>query len=65
MDNEAIEKEIEALLRPVIGAMGFELVELRVLNEQGWYREDSKKVSAVLEERGVNIQDFSLFNPGA
>ena len=37
----------------------------RVLNEQGWYRENSKKVESVLAERGAAIQDFKLFAPGA
>lgn len=37
----------------------------RVLTEQGWYRENSKKVVKVLEERGAAIQDFKLFAPGA
>ncbi|MDA1195076.1 MAG: translation elongation factor Ts [Planctomycetota bacterium] len=37
----------------------------RVLNEQGWYREDSKKVTKVLEERGCSIQAFRHFAPGA
>ena len=37
----------------------------RVLTEQGWYREDSKKVSAVLKERGAELKGFSHFQPGA
>jgi elongation factor Ts len=37
----------------------------RVLSEQGWYRENSKKVATVLKERGAAIQDFKLFAPGA
>jgi elongation factor Ts len=36
----------------------------RALLEQGWYRENAKKVSAVLEERKVSIQGFALFHPG-
>jgi elongation factor Ts len=37
----------------------------RVLREQAWYRENSKKVSAVLAERGVEVQAFRRFAPGA
>jgi len=37
----------------------------RVLSEQGWYREDSKKVSAVMDERGAAVQAFAHFQPGA
>lgn len=37
----------------------------RVLNEQGWYREDSKKVSTVLSERGVSVKGFAHFQPSA
>jgi len=37
----------------------------RVLTEQPWYRENSKKVAKVLEERGAAVQDFKLFAPGA
>jgi elongation factor Ts len=37
----------------------------RVLSEQGWYRENSKRVVKVLEERGAAIQDFKHFAPGA
>jgi elongation factor Ts len=37
----------------------------KVLSEQGWYREDSKKVSAVMKERGAEVQAFGHFEPGA
>ena len=37
----------------------------RVLSEQAWYREDSKKVSAVLSERGAAVTGFAHFQPGA
>ena len=56
------EQAIEGILE---GRLNKNFFATRALKEQGWYRDPSKKVSAVLEERGVDIQDFSLFNPGA
>lgn len=35
MNIGAIEKAVDELLRPVVEGMGYELVEIRVLNEQG------------------------------
>ncbi len=56
------EQAIEGILQ---GRLNKNFFGARVLNEQGWYREDSKKVAKVLEERGCAIQGFKLFAPGA
>ena len=56
------EQAIEGILE---GRLNKNFFAARALNEQGWYRDPSKKVSVVLSERGLSIQDFSLFNPGA
>ena len=56
------EQAIEGILE---GRLNKNFFATRALNEQGWYRDPSKKVSVVLSERGVGVQDFSLFNPGA
>lgn len=56
------EQAIEGILQ---GRLNKNFFGARVLNEQGWYREDSKKVAKVLEERDAAIQAFKFFAPGA
>ena len=56
------EQAIEGILQ---GRLNKNFFGVRALNEQGWYREDSKKVAKVLEERGCAIQAFKYFAPGA
>ncbi len=56
------EQAIEGIIQ---GRLNKNFFGQRVLNEQGWYREDSKQVAKVLEERGCSIQDFKHFAPGA
>jgi len=56
------EQAIEGIIQ---GRLNKNFFGQRVLNEQGWYREDSKKVTKVLEERGCAIQAFKHFAPGA
>lgn len=56
------EQAIEGIVQ---GRLNKNFFAPRVLNEQGWYREDSKKVSAVMDERGAAVQAFAHFQPGA
>ena len=56
------EQAIEGIIQ---GRLSKNFFGERVLTEQAWYRENSKKVAKVLEERGATIQDFKLFAPGA
>ena len=56
------EQAVEGILQ---GRLAKNFFGERVLNEQGWYRENSKKVAKVIEERGAAIQDFKHFAPGA
>lgn len=56
------EQAVEGIIQ---GRLNKNFFGQRVLNEQGWYREDSKKVAKILEERGCAIQAFKHFAPGA
>jgi elongation factor Ts len=56
------EQALEGILQ---GRMNKNFFGQRALNEQGWYREDSKKVAKILEERGIAVQAFKHFAPEA
>jgi len=64
-DPKMASKPEQALAGILEGRLNKNFFATRALNEQGWYRDPSKKVSAVLSERGVCVQEFALFNPGA
>ena len=55
------EQAIEGIVK---GRLNKNFFAERVLLEQPWYRENAKTVSAILEERGVEVRDFALFYPG-
>ena len=65
-EDESMKNKPEQALEGILqGRLNKNFFGSRVLNEQGWYREDSKKVAKVLEERGSAIQAFKYFAPGA
>ena len=56
------EQAIEGIVQ---GRLNKNFFAPKVLSEQGWYREDSKKVSAVMSERGAEVKGFRHFQPDA
>jgi elongation factor Ts len=56
-------KPAQAVEGIVQGRLNKNFFAERALLEQGWYRENARKVADVLAERGVAIQDFALFYP--
>ncbi|MDJ0523231.1 MAG: translation elongation factor Ts [Planctomycetota bacterium] len=65
-DDESMKGKPEQAVEGIIqGRLNKNFFGERVLSEQGWYRENAKKVKKVLEERGASVQDFKLFAPGA
>lgn len=65
-EDEGLKGKPEQAIQGILqGRLNKNFFGTRVLNEQGWYRDDSKKVAKVLEERGCAIQAFQYFAPGA
>ena len=54
------EQAVEGIIK---GRLDKNFFAERVLTEQGWYRDNAKKVSAILQERGLAIQAFQHFAP--
>ncbi|MDF1702975.1 MAG: hypothetical protein P1V36_17645 [Planctomycetota bacterium] len=65
-EDESMKSKPEQAVAGILqGRLNKNFFGTRVLNEQGWYRDDSKKVAKLLEERGCAIQAFKFFSPGA
>jgi elongation factor Ts len=65
-EDPAMQGKPEQALEGIIqGRLNKNFFGERVLTEQAWYRESSKTVAKVLEERGTGVQAFKLFAPGA
>jgi elongation factor Ts len=64
-DDPAMANKPEQAIEGIVkGRLDKNFFGERVLLEQAWYRENSKKVVSVLEERGASVQAFKYFAPG-